>query len=109
MNDKQKVLCDILDIVVGCCTFDVYGKPSITKEDVLGKSRKSNLVMTRCVLSHIVLSAGYSIETLAMLLGRTEVAVRSMIKQGHNLLDTSRAYRVAYTQAYTMCREKGLI
>ena len=109
MNEKQTILNKIVEIVVECCTLDVNGAPSITKEEVLGKSRKLNLVMTRAILCHVIMSAGYSTETIAILLGRTETGVRNMIKQGHTFLDTSRAYRIAYTDSYQRCRDAELI
>lgn len=48
MNDKEKYLHKILDAVVESCSY-IGGRFSITKEDILGKSRNENAVMTRCI------------------------------------------------------------
>lgn len=51
MNDKEKELWRVIDNVVKCCAMEMPdGSLSITREDVLGKSRAENLVMTRCMV-----------------------------------------------------------
>lgn len=47
MNDKEKYLHKILYSVVGSCSYIGGGRLSITKEDIFGKSRNENVVMTR--------------------------------------------------------------
>ena len=49
MNNKEKYLHKILDAVVESCNYMSGSKLSITKEDILGKSRNENVVMTRCI------------------------------------------------------------
>lgn len=51
MNDKEKELWRVIDNVIKCCAIELpSGELSITREDVLGKSRAENLVMTRCMV-----------------------------------------------------------
>ena len=51
MNDKEKELWRVIDNVIKCCAItNPDGTLSITREEVLGKSRAENLVMTRCML-----------------------------------------------------------
>lgn len=46
MNDKEKELWRVIDNVIKCCAIELQnGELSITREDVLGKSRAENLVM----------------------------------------------------------------
>lgn len=101
MNDKEKELWRILDNTVKCCAVEVDGTDtlSITREDVLGKSRAENLVMTRCILAAQLQHAGYSITTIEGLLNRTVTAVRHLIRMVRDYTDTSRAYRIASAQA----------
>ena len=48
MNDKDKELWRIIDNVIKCCAITTLdGTLSITIEEVLGKSRSENLIMTR--------------------------------------------------------------
>ena len=49
MNNKEKYLHKILDTVVESCSYIGGGRLSITKEDILGKSRNENVVMARCI------------------------------------------------------------
>ena len=51
MNNKEKYLHKILDAVVESCSYIGGGRLSIAKEDILGKSRNENVVMTRCIES----------------------------------------------------------
>lgn len=96
MNDKEKELWRVIDNVIKCCAIELpSGELSITREDVLGKSRAENLVMTRCQMIH----AGFSITTIATVLNRTVPAVRHLCKMAYTYLITSRVYRLATAQA----------
>lgn len=46
---KKKYLHKILDAVMESCIYIGGGKLSITKEDIFGKIRNENVVMTRCI------------------------------------------------------------
>jgi hypothetical protein len=66
MNDKEKELWRVIDNVIKCCAIELpNGELSITREDVLGKSRAENLVMTRCMVVEQMIHAGFSITTTA--------------------------------------------
>lgn len=101
MNDKEKMLYAILDNTISCCAVEVGGTGtlSITRDDVLGKSRAENLVMTRCILAAQLVHAGYSVTTIAGLLNRTVAAVRCLVRKDRDYTDSSRAYRIASAQA----------
>lgn len=106
MNNKETELHRILNIVVGCCATDIGdGKMSLTKDEVLGKSRKENVVMTRCILVMMIVGAGYSTTTAAQLLRRTTHAVRHLLDVGHQYHLTSRAFRIASAEATLKCRD----
>lgn len=79
MNDKEKELWRVIDNVIKCCAIELPdGKLSITREDVLGKSRAENLVMARCMVVEQMIHAGFSITTIATVLNRTVSAVRHL-------------------------------
>jgi len=101
MNDKEKEMWRILDNTIKCCALEVDGTEtlSMTRDDVLGKSKAENLVMTRCILAVQLYRAGYSKTTIAGLLNRTTRAVAHLIKLDRDYTDTSRAYRIASAQA----------
>lgn len=105
MNDKENELYRILDIVIQCCATKVdEERMSVTKEDVLGRSRAENVVMTRCVLVAQIIGAGYSTTTAAQLLNRDIHTIRHLIELGYNYQDTSKAYRIALAQATLLCQ-----
>ena len=100
MNDKEKELWRIIDNVIKCCAITTLdGTLSITREEVLGKSRSENLVMTRCMVVEQMIHAGFSITTTAQVLNRTVQAVRHLEKLAFHYLKTSRVYRLATAQA----------
>lgn len=105
MNEKQKELYRILDLVVSCCVTE-HGRASITRSDILGRSRTENAVMTRCILVAQLAKAGFSASTSAQLLGRTSAAIRHLMRLGTDYLRTSRAYRIAFQQASRLCQEQ---
>jgi hypothetical protein len=81
MNDKEKELWRVIDNVIKCCAIELpNGELSITREDVLGKSRAENLVMTRCMVVEQMIHAGFSITTTATVLNRTVPAVRQPMR-----------------------------
>lgn len=47
------------------------GAKSITREDVVGKSREENVVLTRCLVVEQMVHAGFTISTIAFILNRT--------------------------------------
>ena len=100
MNDKEKELWRIIDNVIKCCGItNIDWALSITREDVLGKSRSENLVMTRCMVVEQMIHAGFSTTTIAQVLNRTVQAIRHLEKLAFNYLKTSRVYRLATAQA----------
>lgn len=105
MNNKERYIQKIIDIVVSCCAteIDEEGTMSITKEDVLGKSRAENIVMTRCIIAMMLFGAGYSVTTIALILKRTPHAVRHLLVSGQNYQLCSRAFRIACAEATLMC------
>lgn len=107
MNNKECELYRILDYVVECCAtqVDENGTMSITREDVLGKSRAENIVMTRCILVEQIVGAGYSTTTAAQLLHRTPHAIRHLLEVGNQYEQTSRAYRIAKAEATLKCKD----
>lgn len=107
MNNKELELYRIVDIVVECCAMQVddTGRMSVTREDVLGKSRAENVVMTRCILVHQLVGAGFSTTTAAQLLHRTTHAVRHLLEVGDQYMKTSRAYRIANAEATLRCKD----
>ena len=107
MNNKESELHRIIDIAVKCCAtqIDDKGTMSLTKEDVLGKNRTENVVMTRCILVCLILHEGYSISTIAQLLNRTIPAIRHLEKLSNTFFKTSRAYRIAIAEAVVMLED----
>ena len=100
MNDKEKELWRVVDNVVKCCAMtNDDGSLSITKKDVVGKSRAENVVMTRCMVVEQMLHAGFSVTTVANVLNRTVPAIRHLRKLAMDYLSTSRVYRLATAQA----------
>lgn len=105
MNEKETELRRIVDVVIECCATEIDGGClSLTKEDVLGRNRSENVVMTRCIIANQIISAGYSVATVALILNRTVQSVRHMIEMGLNYSKTSRAYRIAEAEASRKCK-----
>ena len=109
MNNKEKELRHIVEIVVECCaTCTGDGTMSVTVDMVLGKSRTENLVLTRCILARMIIFAGYTVSTISTLLKRHPKSVRDMLKMGQVLYNTKRAYRIAENEAMERCKSEGI-
>lgn len=103
MNDKQKRLDDIINIVVECCDVSYMGKSSITKEEVLGKSKRESVVLTRSLVALQLKHEGYTIDTIAMILDRTQDTIRDLIEAAYNNVSCNRAYRRAAAEVALKC------
>ena len=105
MNDKDSALYNIVDIVVACCATEIRdGVMSLTRADVLGKSRNENVCMARTILVNQLLWAGFSVTTVSALLHRSPNAIRHICEQNGTYVKNSRAYRLALSEATTKCK-----
>ena len=106
MNDKETALYNIVDIVVACCATEITeGVMSVTRSDVLGSSRNENVCMTRTILVNQLLWAGFSVTTVATLLGKTPNSIRHIQRKHDEYVNSSRAYRIALSEATIRCRD----
>lgn len=66
MNKKEELIWRVIDNVISCCAVTrIDGAKSITREDVVGKSREENVVLTRCLVVEQMVHAGFTISTIA--------------------------------------------
>lgn len=103
MNDKEKELYKIVDIVIACCAMG--GNEQELRQRVLNGSRDDNTVLTRCMLARMLAFAGYSNATIAMLLHKDQRSVRNMLESARDCRNTRRSYRIAEDEALRMYSE----
>ena len=104
MNDKDYELNRIISIVVNCCKSSIWSDKSMTREDLLGKSKNENVCMARAILVSQLINAGFTISTISCLLRRTTQGIRHIIKSNYSLLKSSRAYKIASGEVEAKCR-----
>lgn len=69
MNKKEELIWRVIDNVISCCAVTrIDGAKSITREDVVGKSREENVVLTRCLVVEQMVHAEFTISTIAFIL-----------------------------------------
>lgn len=105
MNDKDSELMRIARIVTDCCVSEVRGEKTFSIEDVIGESRMENVKMARTILVCQLLWAGFTYSTIAMFLNRNVSAIRKIASNHNDYLQTSRAYRIALSEATIKCKE----
>lgn len=100
MNKKEELIWRVIDNVISCCAVTrIDGAKSITREDVVGKSREENVVLTRCLVVEQTVHAGFTISTIAFILNRTVQATRRLLKMSNDYYESSRAFRLATSEA----------
>ena len=104
MNEKDYELNRIISIVVNCCKSSIWSDKSMTREDLLGKSKNENVCMARAILVSQLIEAGFTITTIANLLKRTAQGIRHIVKSNYLLLKSSRAYKIASGEVQEKCR-----
>lgn len=107
MNDMGAKLHQVVEAVVSCCSMEINGKMDMTVDDILGKNRSENVVLTRQIVAMQISHAGYTNTTISQLLGCTIVNVRKLIADGYKNLQTNRAFHFAYAEATLKC--KGIL
>ena len=108
MNDKDRELYRIIDIVIECCTTRLGNENvSVTKEDIFGKCKRENANITRCMIAYHLCVFGLTHATIAMLLDRTEQSIRNLIEEHYDLNKTNRAYNIANSQVERMINESN--
>lgn len=100
MNKKEELIWRVIDNVISCCAVTrIDGAKSITREDVVRKSREENVVLTRCLVVEQMVHAGFTISTIAFILNRTVQATRHLLKMSNDYYENSRAFRLATSEA----------
>lgn len=103
MNKKEELIWKVIDNVISCCAVTrIDGAKSITREDVVGKSREENVVMTRCLVVEQMVHAGFTISTIAFIINRTVQATRHLLKMSTYYYETSRAFRLDASEKSAM-------
>lgn len=93
MNDKESIIYQVLDIVVEESTLTINEDVSVTREDVLGKCKRDNVKMTRCIFVAQLKCLGYSNSTIAAVLHRRPKAVPEILSAAYEYKKTSRCWR----------------
>lgn len=106
MNKKEELIWRVIDNVISCCAVTrIDGAKSITREDVVGKSREENVVMARALVVEQMVHAGFTITSIAYILNRTVQATRYLFKLSTEFYRTSRAFRLATSEATLMNKD----
>ena len=95
MNEKDFELDRIVSVVIDCTKSSIWSDDSITRDELLGKSKNENACMARAILVSQLIKAGFTISTISGLLRRTAQGIRHIIKTNYSLLKSSRAYKIA--------------
>ena len=104
MNNKEKLFYQILETVAKCCSYTLKdGRQSITVADILGRSRKENVQLTRNIAVSMLIAVGFTVSTCAVMMHRSPPAIRSMVRADRQMQETSMVYRMAARQARTQC------
>ena len=93
MNEKESIIYQVLEIVVEECTSTINEEVVVTKEDVLGKCKRDNVKMTRCIFVAQLKCLGYSNATIAAVLKRQPKAVPEILSTAYEYKKASRCYR----------------
>ena len=104
MNKKETLIWSIIDnVIVACDIPRADGTHSINREDIVGKSREENVVMARALVVEQMVHAGFS--SIAYILNRTVQATRHLFKMSTEFYQTSRAFRLATSEATLMNKD----
>lgn len=99
MNDINKEINRIIDTVIECSKSVVsHEHMSVTREEVLGRSRKENAIRVRCLIAYFLYNDGLSITTIGQILGKSSRAVRYKLSLHENYYTSSNIFRIVHAQ-----------
>lgn len=100
MNEKDGELYRIMDNTIQCCSvLENEGRARVTRDLLIGRCRKENVVMVRTMVVMQIFAAGYTVSTIADFLKRAPQSIHHMLDKGYYLSKSSRAYRIAENEA----------
>lgn len=106
MNRKETLIWSIIDNVIVVCDIPrADGTHSITRESIVSKSREENVVMARALVVEQLVHAGFTITSIAYILNRTVQATKYLFKLSTEFYQTSRAFRLAASEATLMNKD----
>ena len=106
MNRKETLIWSIIDnVIVACDIPRADGTHSIIRESIVSKSREENVVMARALVVEQMVHAGFTITSIAYILNRTVQDTRHLFKMSTEFYQTSRAFRLATSEATLMNKD----
>ena len=103
MNKKEETIYKILDIVIDEC--EVTEDAPITRETMLGKCKRENVCMARCMFVTMLRYMGYSVSTIAAIVHRSEQAVSDILTNDHQYRIKSPAYLIAEAECVVKLKQ----
>lgn len=97
MNELENRIYLLVECVVDCCVVDAEGG-KITREEILSKSKKENVMIARYMLTYHLRQFGLSNTTISQLYGCSIQSVKNMLANHDLWIENSRAYRIANNQ-----------
>lgn len=107
MNELENRIYLLVECVVDCCVVDVEGG-KITREEILSKSKKENVMIARYMLAYHLLDFGLSYTTISQFFGCTIQSARNMIANHYKWLRGSAAYQIANKQVESKKLERKI-
>lgn len=90
MNDKEKLFYHVVETAARYCSYTLKdGQQSITVADVLGKSRRENVQLTRNIAVGLLVALGFTVSTCAVMMHRSPPAIRCMMRADRQMQETS--------------------
>lgn len=94
MNDKESIIYKVLDIVVEESTLTINEDVTILPEDIIGKCKRDNVKMARCIFVAQMKCLGYSNATIAAFLHRQQKAIPEILSAAYEYKKSSRLFRL---------------
>ena len=97
----EDIINAIVDIVVEVSAVNHNLSPNM----ILGRCRKENVLVARCLLVSQLAANGYPTTTIAQAINRKPQTVRSIYRLSRTYHKGSKAYRIAEAQIQTRVRD----
>ena len=93
MTQDEEIRNTLAKVITICAVHLPDGTQTITDKDILGKSRREDILTARCLFVDALMQKGFTIATLGKCMNRTQCSIRHLQDIARTLRKQSSNYR----------------
>lgn len=97
MTQDEEIKSTLAKVITICAVHLPDGSQTITDKDILGKSRREDILTARCLFVDALMQRGFTTATLSKCMGRSQCSIRHL----QDIAKTMRKQSINYRKLET--------